>query len=97
MSVVDPETDPDDAAMVVVPTELATADPMAFICATAGVLDVHDALAVMSTILPSVNVPDAVNCCVNPTARVGSAGVTANDCNPLTNDTFAIFVAPLIK
>ena len=37
--------------------------------------------SVMSCVLLSLNVPIAANCCVLPALHVGSAGVTATDCN----------------
>ena len=37
--------------------------------------------SVMSCVLPSLNEPTAANCCVLPALQVGSAGVTASDCN----------------
>jgi hypothetical protein len=49
--------------------------------ATAGVSDDHATDPVRFCVLPSLNVPVAVNCCVAFLASVGFAGVTAIDLN----------------
>jgi hypothetical protein len=47
-------------------------------------------------VVPSLNVPVAVNCCVAPLVIDGFAGVTAIDCNvaAVTVNTVEPFIAP---
>jgi hypothetical protein len=80
-SVADPEIEPDSAVIVVVPTLLLTATPLAPIVATAGVEDIHVTEVVIALVLPSVYVPVAMNCCDVPRAIEGDNGVTARDTN----------------
>lgn len=49
------------------------------IVATVVADELQVAVAVRSWLLPSVNVPMAVNCCFNPWSRVGVVGLTAID------------------
>jgi hypothetical protein len=79
--VVEPETTPDVAVIVEVPTATPVAKPPAVIVAVAGVAELHVTLPVRFCVLLSLNVPVAVNCCVKPLAIEGFAGVTAIDCN----------------
>ena len=75
-----PEIEPEVAVTGVVPTAIACARPVvASTVANVGVLNVHVALAVKSTLLPSKNVPFAMNCCIAPTGSLGFMGVTAID------------------
>jgi len=68
------------AAMIVaLPAAIAVAIPSADTAATAGEPEVHVADAVRSSVLPSLNVPAAFNCCVPPIATVGLNGVTVID------------------
>ena len=79
--VVEPESNPEVAAIVVTPSALALAspsDPPAFeMVATPSSEDDHVTAAVRSCVEASVKVPVAVNCCVVPFAMLGSAGVTS--------------------
>jgi hypothetical protein len=83
VSTVDPLIVPDVAVAVIfavpVPTLLATpCVPAALlIVATVGVSELHVTVLVMFCVLPSVNIPVAVNVCVVPSGIVGIAGVTA--------------------
>jgi hypothetical protein len=49
--------------------------PVLLTVATAVLLDVHVTDAVRSRVVPPVNVPVALNCCVFPTDTEGFAGV----------------------
>lgn len=75
--VVDPLTEPEVAVIVVLPCATVVARPaVELIVATAGVFELHCTVTVMFCVLPSLNVPVAVNCCIEPTGSVGIAGVT---------------------
>src|SRR6185437_13818669 len=81
VNVVEPMTALEVALMVLVPLAATTvASPPAVIVATEVVAEFHVTEPVMFETPPSLNVPVAVNCCVNPFAPVGFAGVTAIDC-----------------
>lgn len=71
-----PLTEPDAAVMVVVPRLRAVARPLTVIDATLVFDEVHVAVPVMSCVVPSENVPVAVNCCKVPSGIDGLAGVT---------------------
>jgi hypothetical protein len=73
--VVLPETVPEVAVMVAVPTELAVARPLPSTVATDGLCEVQVTCAVISWVVPSEKVPAAVNCWVAPLSTLGSAGV----------------------
>jgi hypothetical protein len=76
---------PDCVALIDdVPTVAAVAKPPAVIVATEVVAEAHVTVLVRFCVLPSLNVPVAVNCCVRPLATDGFAGVTAIDCNVAT-------------
>jgi hypothetical protein len=79
VSVVTPVTAPSLALMVVPPEVCAVARPFASIDAIAVFDEVHVTDCVRFSVEPSVSVPIAVNCCVRPWAKVGSAGVTVMD------------------
>jgi hypothetical protein len=79
------------------------ANPLFFVMlATAGVPDVHVQTFEMSCVLPSENVPVAVNCCWLPKSMVGLAGLRATElidalvtvkvAVPLTLPCFAVIV-----
>jgi hypothetical protein len=76
-----PLTPAELAAMVVVPVVSVWATPRVGlvipIVATVGFEELQLTLAVRSWILPSANVPVAVNGCVSPSGTEGMAGVTA--------------------
>jgi hypothetical protein len=94
--VVPPETTPRLAAMVDAPVFSAVARPAEFTVAVAGVPDVHVTVAVMFWMLPSLYVPVAENCSVDPATIEGFAGVTAMDCNvaAVTVRTVEPLIAP---
>jgi hypothetical protein len=77
--VVFPEILPEVAVMVEVPAATAVARPLLLTVA----IDVFDELqvtwVVISWVVPSENVPVAVNCWVAPTVWLGLDGVTAMD------------------
>jgi hypothetical protein len=77
VSVADPVTEPDVAVIVADPCATLVASPVVVMVATAGVLELHCTEPVMFWVVPSLNAPVAVNCCVIPSGRVGIAGVTA--------------------
>src|SRR5271167_2279075 len=81
VSTVEPEIDDDVAVMVEVPTPAPEASPDALIVAMVLVPDDHVTLEVRFCVVPSLNVPVAVNCCVAPLVIEGFAGVTAIDCS----------------
>src|SRR5580698_10102188 len=78
---VEPLIAPDVALIVEVPTPAPVARPAALMVAVVVVPDDHVTLDVRFCVVPSLNVPAAVNCWVAPLAIEGFAGVTAIDCN----------------
>jgi copper chaperone CopZ len=75
--VTDPLTEPDVAVIVVVPCATLVASPVVeAMVAPVGSFELHCTVPVMFCVLPSLNVPVAVNCCVTLSGRVGIAGVT---------------------
>jgi hypothetical protein len=91
---VDPDIDPDVALMFAVPALMLVTNPF-FTVAAEFVSEDQVAEVVRSWVLPSVNVPVAVNCWVVPATREGFAGVTAIE----TNDAAVTVsvVVPLIE
>ena len=99
-------TDPSAAVIVVEPTVIAVASPLEpavlLIVATALFDEVHTTDAVMSWVVPSLNVPVAVNCSVVPIAiwaatgdmliDVSVAGVTVRVDNPNTPSNHAVMI-----
>jgi hypothetical protein len=81
VSVVEPAMDDDVAEIVELPTPAPVARPAAVIVADAVFDELHVAVLVRFWVVPSLNVPVAVNCCVVPFTTEGFAGVTAIDCN----------------
>ena len=67
------------AVMVVVPTLIALATPSVLMVAMVGVDDDHVTWPERFMVLPSLNVPIAVNAWVPPCVTVGLGGVTAID------------------
>ena len=67
------------AWIVVVPAPTAVAKPAALIVATVTTEELHVAVLLRFCVVPSLNVPVAVNCCVPPFATDGFAGVMAID------------------
>ena len=83
IKVVDPETLPDAAVIVVDPVATAAADPLepvALLIVATPVLDeLHVAAPVRSCVVLSEKVPVAVNCLDVPLAMLGLVGVIAID------------------
>ena len=75
-----------------VPTPVAT--PVLFTLTAAIVSEAQVTVELRSCVLPSLNVPVAINCCVVPNATEGFAGVTAIDCRIAA--VTLIVVLPLI-
>jgi hypothetical protein len=102
VSKVEPLMDDDVAVIVEFPTPAALARPEALIVAVVVVPEDQVTLDVRFCVVPSLNVPVAVNCCVAPLAIEGFAGVTAIDCSvaavtvskvePLIEDDVAVIV-----
>jgi hypothetical protein len=79
-SVVEPETPPELAVMIVLPAPAPEASPEALMVATEATDELQFTL--LSTCeLPSLKVPVAVNCCPAPCTIVGADGVTAMETN----------------
>lgn len=78
VTVDDPLAEPDVAVIVAVPCATLVASPVVGVMvATVAALELHCTMPVMFCVLPSPNVPVAVNCCETPCGSVGIAGVTA--------------------
>jgi len=102
VKLVDPESVPDVAVAVVLPTATALARPLGLIVATPLSPVLQIAEAVMSRVLPSLYVAVAVNCSVVPFANDELNGVTAIDnrlgvltlrtLEPLTDPEVALIV-----
>jgi hypothetical protein len=103
VSTVDPLTVPEVALTVAVPVPTLCPSPALLIVAVVGVSEDHVAVLVRFCVLPSVNVPVAVNCSVVPSAIDGVAGVTAMETSvaavtvsvvdPLMEPVVAVIVA----
>ena len=76
---VEPVAVPEVALMVAVPVAALWANPVLFTEATGTASEAQVTVDVRSWVLPSVNVPVALNCCLVPSATEGFAGVTAID------------------
>jgi hypothetical protein len=96
VSKVEPLIDDDVAVMVEVPMPAPVARPAALIVAVVVVPDDQVTVDVRFCVVPSLNVPVAVNCCVAPLAIDGFAGVTAIDCSvaAVTVRTVEPLIAP---
>ena len=102
VSKVEPLIAPDVALIVEVPTPAPVARPAALMVAVAVVPEDQVTLDVRFCVVPSLNVPVAMNCCVAPLAIDGFAGVTVIDCSvaavtvskvaPLIDDDVAVIV-----
>ena len=75
VTIVEPDTEPDAAEIVVWPRPAAVARP-AVIVATLADEELQVTVEVRFCVLPSVYVPVAVNCCLVPSGMDGFAGVT---------------------
>ena len=107
VSVTDFVTEPEVASIVVGPWRRPVANPWLpaalLIVATAVAEELQVVVAVMFCVLPSVNVPVAVNCCVTPWAieaeaglmaiETSAAGVTLSEVTPLTGPSVAVMLA----
>jgi hypothetical protein len=71
-----PEVAPEVAVMVVIPGAMAVAKPLLSTAATDVLDELQMTCVVMSKLLPSEYVPEAVNCGVNPIGMLGLAAVT---------------------
>jgi len=69
--------EPNVAVITLVPCATAVAKPLLLMVATVAAEDAQVTVLVRFWVLPSVYLPVAVNCCVNPLATAGFAGVTA--------------------
>jgi hypothetical protein len=76
VSVVEPITPLKDAVIVDIPPVTAVARPPVVIVATEVLEESQLAVEVRFLVVPSLNDPVAVNCCVAPGAMEGLAGVT---------------------
>src|SRR5271167_2312160 len=96
VSKVEPLMDDDVAVIVEVPTPAPLASPAALIAAAVVVAELHVTVPVKFCVVPSLNVPVAMNCCVAPLVIEGFAGVTAIDCSvaAVTVRTVAPLIAP---
>jgi hypothetical protein len=74
-----PETVSKKADTVAAPGVTAETRPALLAAATAGTEEDQVATALTSCVLPSLNVPVAVNCWNKPTTREGLTGVTASE------------------
>jgi hypothetical protein len=99
VNVVDPLTVPEVALIVAVPCARLVAKPavaaLLLIVATAGVSELHCTVPVIFWVVPSLNVPVAVNCWVVPRGTAGIAGVTAIETNAAL--VTVIVVEPVIE
>jgi hypothetical protein len=77
VKVVFPEMLPEVAVMVAVPGVMGVPSPLLLIDATDGLEDCQVTCVVISWLVPSEYVPEAVNCSASPTGMLGLAGVTA--------------------
>ena len=68
---------PELACTVVEPVPTEVAKPAVLMVATVRADELHVAVPVKFCVVPSLNVPVAVNCCVFPLVIDGFAGVTA--------------------
>jgi hypothetical protein len=79
VSVVEALVDPEVAWIVVVPVFTPVARPVLLIVATVVLFELHPTTPVMFSVLPSLYVPVAVNCCVAPLTIDGLLGVTDSE------------------
>jgi len=76
---VEAETEPDVAVTRGLPIAAAMASPEPLIVARVVSEELQVAEEVMSFVLPSLNVPVALNCAVLPACTLGFAGVNTTD------------------
>jgi hypothetical protein len=92
---VEPDRDPIDAVSVVLPIARVVASPELLMVATLPAEDVQVPVSVISSVPPSLNIPEAVNCCNEPTGTEGLAGVTVMD--RITADVTVNTVLPVTE
>jgi hypothetical protein len=81
VKVAEPDLPPDVAVIVATPTDTPVAMPGDTTVATGRLLEVHAAILLRSTVVPSVNVPVATNRCVRPIGIEAVNGVTVIELN----------------
>jgi hypothetical protein len=91
----EPDTDPIDAVIVVLPTVSVVARPELLMVATFPAEEVQMALLVMSWVLASLKVPLAVNCCREPTGSDRLTGATVMD--RITAEVTVTTVLPVME
>src|SRR5215469_8688408 len=79
VSVAEPPIEPNRAEIEVEPAATPVARPVLVMVATLGTTELHVTRLVMFCVLLSLQVPEAVNCCVLPTTTKALAGETAID------------------
>jgi hypothetical protein len=80
-STVNPVIEPETALMVALPIPVPVANPLLSMVATPGAEEVQPTELVRSCVLPSENVPVAVNCWFVPSGMEAPDGATAIDTN----------------
>jgi len=93
VNVIEPLTGPELAVIVVIPCLAVLASPWLLMVATAVSEEFQLTEEVSSLVLPSVNVPVALNCCFVPSGMEGLRGVTPRDTK--TGGATARVVEPL--
>ena len=86
---------PEFAVMLAVPMPALCASPLLLMVAAEAVSEDQVAVLVRSCVLPSVNDPIAVNCCIVPSAMDGAVGVTAMETKAA--EVTVIVVEPVIE
>jgi hypothetical protein len=81
VKVAEPDLPPDVAVIVATPTDTPVAMPGDTTVATGRLLEVHAAILLRSTVVPSVNVPVATKRCVRPIGIEAVNGVTLIELN----------------
>ena len=74
-----PDTLPDEAVTVELPAATPAARPELLIVATDAVEELHVAWAVISAVVVSEYMPNALNCCVLPALILTAPGTTISD------------------
>jgi len=91
----EPDTDPIDAVIVVLPIVRVVARPELLMVATVPVEEVQVPLFVMSCVLASLKVPVAVNCCTEPMGSERLTGATVMD--RITAEVTVTTVLPVME
>ena len=90
---VEPETSPDVAVMVAVPTPPPVASPVELTTAMVVSDVVHVTEVLKSCVLLSENRPVAISCCVVPFAIFGLVGATEMEVTTFTDPPERLFLA----